>query len=469
MHHQDSGFQPKLDVSTPKNVPIDGAEFASRLRFLRLARGWTKSELAEASGLSPRTIHEIEAGRRDRVLEKTLLLMAEALGMEVDSLLGSPPPFAGELESQELAGHPIAHIPYRRLFILTLVLMVVLSTVLFLPGFWSVKPMLDAGRLSGVKRVFGRTAWQLDVNAPVEFMVPSPWNSRDVLVGLAADGDDGGQILLIDGRTGKTRWAVEPDIQQVMAAFGPDNAFARRCFIAVAATPVDLHGNGEPVLAAGFMHDWYAPYSIVTVNKDGSVLGQYDHWGHLYEFASYDLDDDGKEELLVSGTNNSPCYQGATLLLLDEICLHGVSGDFLAGGESGFPDSCRTRLVMPSFGEPYMGLLTAQRLEGRHLRIVDDQTGGPKILVSVGVRGINILVTLDRDLRPLSASTSDLLVSMAGNWPEDARANGGPQSDSWLEAWMKRAVRFEAGHWDGYGGENNRLVIESREDSVQEF
>jgi tetratricopeptide (TPR) repeat protein len=59
----------------------------ARLKTLRRERHLTKADLASRSGLAFRTIHDLERGRRKRVLEKTLVLLANALDVSYDELI----------------------------------------------------------------------------------------------------------------------------------------------------------------------------------------------------------------------------------------------------------------------------------------------------------------------------------------------------------------------------------------------
>ena len=60
-----------------------------RLMSLRRGRGWTRAELAEKSGVDPRTIEALEQGRR--LLNKTeairVYALAKTLGCEMTDLL----------------------------------------------------------------------------------------------------------------------------------------------------------------------------------------------------------------------------------------------------------------------------------------------------------------------------------------------------------------------------------------------
>ena len=48
----------------------------NRIRAARQALGWTQDELADAAGVSPRTIHAVEQGRACRHTTKRLILNA---------------------------------------------------------------------------------------------------------------------------------------------------------------------------------------------------------------------------------------------------------------------------------------------------------------------------------------------------------------------------------------------------------
>jgi transcriptional regulator with XRE-family HTH domain len=60
------------------------------LKAARTRLGWTRETLAHHSGVSWSAIAQIESGRRKAVRLGTLSALAEALGMSVDYLIGSP-------------------------------------------------------------------------------------------------------------------------------------------------------------------------------------------------------------------------------------------------------------------------------------------------------------------------------------------------------------------------------------------
>jgi len=69
------------------NIDISSPDFPSRLKELRARADLTKAELASRAGISYRSLHELEKGSRARAQEKTLRLLAGALGVSYDMLV----------------------------------------------------------------------------------------------------------------------------------------------------------------------------------------------------------------------------------------------------------------------------------------------------------------------------------------------------------------------------------------------
>lgn len=299
-----------------------------------------------------------------------------------------------------------------------------------------------------------KPVWRFNAKATIHFSDESPWHDDTWLVGLRGDASDGGRALLLDMRTGDRIWEIAPRQDRMRAVYGDTLLTSGAGFVALRHEAVDIDGDHEPELALIFNHDRFCPTCVILVERDGTRIGQYDHKGHFYDLLTEDIDGDGKEELLVAGTNNEPCYQGATVILLDDVCHAGVAQDSLAGGDPAVPDSARVRLVLPQFGEPYMTLLERRRIEAADLMVVPQESGLPRIAVNVGTEykdyKVGVIVTLDAALDPVSVTPSDAIVAIAATWPDSVRARNGFPNQEWLErVWLPRAVRFEAGHWRG--------------------
>lgn len=66
-------------------------DFGARMRSLREARGWNRTDLARRSGVTKDTIRSIETGRT-RTNIVTAEALAEGLAVSLSSLFGDPMP-----------------------------------------------------------------------------------------------------------------------------------------------------------------------------------------------------------------------------------------------------------------------------------------------------------------------------------------------------------------------------------------
>jgi transcriptional regulator with XRE-family HTH domain len=333
-----------------------------------------------------------------------------------------------------------------------LFLMLVMAVVVLRLMFGQVRAERGNGGLVG-RNARGEIVWRFSAKATIEFLDESPWHDGTILVGLRGDASDGGRVLLLTERSGHQIWEVSPDQERIRAAYGPDLLYTGGGFTAFRNKAVDIDGDRTPELALVFIHGRFCPASLVLIERDGRHLGQYDTKGHIYSLLGEDVDGDGREELLAAGTNNEACYQGGTVILLDEVCFRGAAQDSLAGGNPAIPDSARVRLVMPQLGEPYMTLLQRLRLDASDLMVFREPDGAVRIAVSVGVDGMGVIVTMDAGLHPLRVQASDRVISLAETWPDSVTALRGFPRQEWLQnKWLPRAVRFEAGHWGARKG-----------------
>jgi transcriptional regulator with XRE-family HTH domain len=73
------------------------SRIAQRLRAARMRLGWSRETLAHHSGVSWSAIAQIESGRRKDTRLSSLSALAEALGVSVDHLIGTPAAMAPRL------------------------------------------------------------------------------------------------------------------------------------------------------------------------------------------------------------------------------------------------------------------------------------------------------------------------------------------------------------------------------------
>jgi DNA-binding XRE family transcriptional regulator len=89
-HAHEAVVRMESDPATPSQVPGDEPSIAEALRRTREARGWSREELAMHSGVSYGAIAQIETGRRNDVRLRSLVALADALGVSLDELAGRP-------------------------------------------------------------------------------------------------------------------------------------------------------------------------------------------------------------------------------------------------------------------------------------------------------------------------------------------------------------------------------------------
>jgi len=425
----------------PRNVELD-RDFGARLRVLREGRLLSKTELAHRAGISAKSVGDLEAGKRKRAQENTLMSLAEALGMTFADLMapGTPVP-------------PRHDAPRRRWPHAWIVAVVIVAVaVAALAGVWSfarshARWTVDDTVVTVRDGVLGIELWSLDAAPNPVHVFPSPWTEEEILVGLSGRTEAGGVLQCRNLATGKILWEVRPDVAAVVRAFGEDIVLSGN-FSCTGVHPVDFAGDGEPEALVTYCHSKYYPMCLCTVDREGNLLAQYSHRGHLTGVVVYDLDGDGHQEVLATGTNNAPAYQGATVLILDEQCRHGASVDSLCNPESGEPDSARVRLVLPLYPEPWASHMPYERLHAVQPQIFRGRGGDLMISVMVGYDPVHrIIVYLDGRLHPRGSDCTDgFLETMRAEWPDSLWQGTGPADPAWRAAWLATAVRFEAGH-----------------------
>jgi signal transduction histidine kinase len=143
----------------------------------------------------------------------------------------------------------------------------------------------------------------LVVDPPLVVPGTGPGDSRIVVATAGAHGP--GEILCFDAR-GRTRWtrtlAWEPPAQAYAGALA--------ClFIA----PSTWNDGSRPVLVLNVRDQEHSATALQFLAEDGSLLGAYQHPGHLEWDRSSDVDGDGRVEILLRGCNNDA--GGDTLFL----------------------------------------------------------------------------------------------------------------------------------------------------------
>ncbi|MBU8871759.1 MAG: helix-turn-helix domain-containing protein [Gemmatimonadales bacterium] len=452
-----------------KNIDLTGSNIHKRLLALREERHLTKKDLALKAHLSARTIHDLENGRRDRIFEKTLMLLAKALEVPIDKLLDKPTEMDGiaisgssvEIQNTGLDTGPDASSvvsdfkwrPSRRTGGLGILAIILVILVIVWVNVWSfacdnAEWILSQNGIHARDSIFGLVIWEITDEKKMNFCQVSPWRSDRLLVGLGSTTPSGGRLLNLNRATGEVIWSVSPDIDAIVRAFGEQDVLSTN-FRCKNVFPIELDGDPATELVVVFFHGRFYPVALCAIDDDGRLLHQYAHKGHLGDFLVTDLDGDGRDELIAAGTNNAKAYQGGTFIILDHQHWRGASIDSLCDPWSSEPDSAKFRLVIPQYPQVYMNLIQEIRLIGQDLKIKKDAQGEFMISGFVGSsRGPKMLVNLDHRLKPIDCQPNDVFYKKCiSQWPDSLTHRTGPGDPAWRSQWLAQHRHFEAGHW----------------------
>lgn len=208
-----------------------------------------------------------------------------------------------------------------------------------------------------------------------------------------------GSFLFCFTDRGEEKWRFAPGkaVRDTQKTYDPP--FTIQNFM---VADIDEKGTKRIVLTSHHVSDY--PNRFVVLDGAGNELSEYWHSGFLEHIDLMDLDDDGRQEILLAGVNNG--YGSATLVILDSGSLRGASrqapGDprQLQGFDLGyelavllFPRSCINQRL-----ENY-NLVASLVANDDTIRVeVDEKRGDPDSRVTY---------LLNQSLEVIDASVSD--------------------------------------------------------------
>lgn len=139
----------------------------------------------------------------------------------------------------------------------------------------------------------------------------------NVIFGVQTKNESGEKVLCFDER-GKVIWSFIPGRAVRFGDYLISEDFCVRLL-----RVVDLNQDGylETVIIA--CHKVHFPSRVVVLDFQGKIMGEYWNIGHLNCVEIADLDNDGFQEIILGGVNNS--YRKACLLVLDIRKMSGCS------------------------------------------------------------------------------------------------------------------------------------------------
>ena len=416
------------------NLPED---FPERLSRLRKERFLSETDLANSANVTYKTVRDLEKGKRPRVMERTLLALAEALQVSEQELLGTEDEFE--------------RIPDRRRRFTPLIGGLVAALLMILVGSLLVERAghkatltLQTHSLVAQHPWLRTELWRRTSEPSLNYCRPAPWDETRLLIGLNNETPAGGRILCLDRANGDTIWSAGPDITLIEEAFG--RTLVRKANFSCNEVKFgNIDGSGDTDIVARFTHGHSFPCCLIWFDQDGRRRAQYTNRGHLADYVVKDLDGDGKDEVLACGTNNDPGLQGGTVIVLDDAWWSGFADDSAAGASSS-ADSSLYRVVFPAFPETYMTRLGTKRLTCTRPQFYLDSTGALLVNVELGpYRRYPLVLFLDMQLSVLDIKPGDSLLGFIDTWPDSLTRDGSPADRRWLNCWLSRHLRYEHG------------------------
>jgi len=424
-----------------QNFNIDGSELPDRLQSLRKLRKWTQSDLAEKAGLSYRTIHDLELGKRKRVQEKTLLLICDALDLTLPELL--------ILREDSQIATPKRRSPGKMLLVLVALLVVVAAVggaqVWNYARSHSTWEIQDQQHLVVRDGLLHQKLWSLD-GPHLQPAKIAPWSASILLVGHRGLSENGYRIYALNMADGDTLWSCQLDLDQMTRVLGK-GALDHGNMGLSRTLHADLDGDGVPELLATFIHSNFYPSAILWIGQDGQVRGQYTNHGHLLNMVAEDFNHDGKDEVIVGGTTNVRAYNGASAVILDEDHFSGGSVDSIAHPESPESDGSLLRLVIPNLPSPAMKPFISQRIFVSSGQFSYDNPDTTRILLNISCDNLRIgILTVDPDGSLVDFHYTDTFMEHLGSYFPDGSEiyESGPGHAAWDREWLGRIRRYGA-------------------------
>ena len=133
----------------------------------------------------------------------------------------------------------------------------------------------------------------------------------------ASTGQARSSTLICYTDRGKERWRWTPGRDLPELPGSPMN------FRTIVLRVLKATDKKPPRIAVSSVHETWWPCQIALIDSRGNTISEYWHSGHLFHMILADLDGDGRQEIVATGTNND--YLQATLIALDPDRVFGAS------------------------------------------------------------------------------------------------------------------------------------------------
>jgi len=300
----------------------------------------------------------------------------------------------------------------------------------------------------------GRELWRRDTGLEdlepeayyrVHFQVPNKYEGNILPAIVIKDIDGDGSVetlfapkrradqtgegwLFCYDRKGTERWKFHQDRELHCGGtvYSPDYRIA-----GFDVHDLDGDGRGEIVVEAYQAPDW--PCLLTLLEASGQRLGEYLNAGYLRDIAYWDIDGDGREELLAVGVNKE--YRSGCLIVFDTRKIAGGSpqtGRFVCDGVG--PGTERSYVITPPYdvaeaSGPFMtDLLTLHITENDRIRATSS---------------LGLMYEFGFDLKPLQVTPADGFKALHAKLAAEGKVTS-VLGEAFLNS-LRDAVRY----WDG--------------------
>jgi DNA-binding Xre family transcriptional regulator len=238
-----------------KNVRIRGTAFAANLERLRLQSNLSKTDLAQATGLSWRTIDNYSKDRFEFAQESALLRIAEVLEVSLEDL------FAPCEKKRAIYGQPV--------FLFAVIMAFALVSGLAL------RSLRDVDHIEILENSVRLPGGELKFQSTIVAWAQNTWADRDVLViGKLGNSEKYGSVLAIDVVSAEVLWEHRPDKETLKQVF-PTDKVTQGDFYAHTLSLTDLDGDGVKEVAAAMRHNMFYPSYLTVIDNSGHVESTY--------------------------------------------------------------------------------------------------------------------------------------------------------------------------------------------------
>lgn len=215
----------------------------------------------------------------------------------------------------------------------------------------------------------------------------------------------------------------------------------------------DINSDGKKEVVANAFYCPFFPNRMVVLNNEGKLISEYWHSGYFNYVTDFDIDGDGKKELVAMGINNFPDYRCGCLLVFDPNVIKGSSfkTDPLKSGIKGtekyyiiFPKTFMTKFQVSGFNIADFSFESGQNFE---VNVLD----GP-IKRNV-LNNAFLSYQFDKNMNVINISTSDQFLQVYNELLSEGKIQPIPNMKTYLDS-LKTQVQW----WDGVKFVNHPVI-----------